>query len=302
MKARILLIIGALALALPALASAQATRTWVSGVGDDANPCSRTAPCKTFAGAISKTATNGEINAMDDAGYGGVTINKSITIKGGHHTAGVLIGSGANGITVNAAATSNVRLLNLDIDGIGAGLNGIRILQARSVKIANVEIFGFTQNGVDFEPNNNGAKLTVLNSLIEQNTGVGVMVAPANGVAAKATLQGNDVNDNGCGVVATRYGANTNYNTNCGSNAPNANVATATVSALDNSFSEATATNGIGVFANGTNAVVRIGHNYITNNPFGLAAINSGQIQTWGDNYFAGNGSNGAATGTLTTG
>jgi hypothetical protein len=68
---------------LSSAAQAQATRTWVSGVGDDANPCSRTAPCKTFAGAISKTAPRGEINALDPGGFGAVTITKAITIDGG---------------------------------------------------------------------------------------------------------------------------------------------------------------------------------------------------------------------------
>src|ERR671938_462835 len=80
-------------------ANAQATRTWVSGVGDDVNPCSRTAPCKTFAGAISKTAIAGEIDALDDGGYGAVTITKSITIDGGGHLASVLA-SGTTGINV----------------------------------------------------------------------------------------------------------------------------------------------------------------------------------------------------------
>src|ERR1700709_1295282 len=81
-------------------AQAQATRTWVSGVGDDANPCSRTAPCKTFPGAISKTATFGEINVLDPGGFGAVTIVKSISIRSDHIEAGVLV-SGTNGIIVN---------------------------------------------------------------------------------------------------------------------------------------------------------------------------------------------------------
>jgi len=68
--------------AIATSAQAQATRTWVSGVGDDANPCSRTAPCKTFAGAISKTAAGGEISVLDPGGFGAVTITKSITING----------------------------------------------------------------------------------------------------------------------------------------------------------------------------------------------------------------------------
>src|SRR4051794_26872782 len=79
---------GAALLAPPA--SAQATRTWVSGVGDDVNPCSRTAPCKTWAGAISKTAVGGVINALDDGGFGAVTITKAITIDGNGHAASAL--------------------------------------------------------------------------------------------------------------------------------------------------------------------------------------------------------------------
>src|SRR3954463_5239202 len=89
-----------IALALPASASAQATRTWVSGVGDDVNPCSRTAPCKTFAGAISKTANGGEIDALDPGGFGTITITKAITIDGTGTFASIL-NSGVNGVNVN---------------------------------------------------------------------------------------------------------------------------------------------------------------------------------------------------------
>src|ERR1700730_11320793 len=99
-------------------AQAQATRTWVSGVGDDANPCSRTAPCKTFAGAISKTAAFGEINVLDPGGFGAVTITKSISIRADHIEAGVLV-SGTNGIVVSLpAATDRVLLEGLDIEGL----------------------------------------------------------------------------------------------------------------------------------------------------------------------------------------
>src|SRR5437879_12838367 len=94
------------------LAHAQVSRTWVSGVGDDANPCSRTAPCKTFAGAISKTAGAGEINCLDPGGFGGVTITKSITIKCQYTEGGVLV-SGTNAIVINADATAKVTLRGL---------------------------------------------------------------------------------------------------------------------------------------------------------------------------------------------
>src|ERR1700759_4684630 len=114
-------------------ASAQATRTWVSGVGDDANPCSRTAPCKTFPGAISKTATGGEINCLDPGGFGGVTVTKSITIDCGLNglTGGSIFAAGIPGITVNAA-NAVVTVRNLAINGFSSGTtpgtNGINFV------------------------------------------------------------------------------------------------------------------------------------------------------------------------------
>src|ERR1700712_4591138 len=121
---RIALLALAIGLFTPLLASApahaQATRTWVSGVGDDANPCSRTAPCKTFAGAISKTAPAGEINVLDPGGFGAVTITKSITIRSDHIEAGIVV-SGTNGIIINAGDADAVVLEGLDIEGLGTG-------------------------------------------------------------------------------------------------------------------------------------------------------------------------------------
>src|SRR5436305_12383807 len=103
--------------------NAQASRTWVSGVGDDANPCSRTAPCKTFAGAISKTAVDGEIDALDPAGFGAVTITKAITIDGSATgMAGILASGVVGAVTVNITANSGsnfVQLRSLSINGSG---------------------------------------------------------------------------------------------------------------------------------------------------------------------------------------
>src|SRR5207248_7317831 len=121
-----------IALALPASAFAQVSRTWVSGVGDDANPCSRTAPCKTFAGAISKTASGGEINCLDPGGFGAVTITKAITISCEGVLAGVLV-SGTPAITVSAGATDQVTLRGLDINGLGTGTSAIRFLAGKAL-------------------------------------------------------------------------------------------------------------------------------------------------------------------------
>src|SRR5947209_524088 len=144
-------------------ASAQATRTWVSGVGDDANPCSRTAPCKTFAGAISKTAAFGEINVLDPGGFGGVTITKSIHIRCERFEGGVLV-SGTNGIVVNLPAqTDRVTLDGLDIEGLGpttTSINGVHIIGSGRTIIRNSRINGFnSRNGVNLVGTTNATVL-----------------------------------------------------------------------------------------------------------------------------------------------
>jgi hypothetical protein len=171
-------ILGGILVALlqAAPAQAQATRTWVSGVGDDVNPCSRTAPCKTFAGAISKTAAKGEINCLDPGGFGGVTITKSMTIRCDHVEAGVLV-SGTNGIVIAAAATDRVVLEGLDIEGLGTGVNGVSISGAiKEVFIIRCTIRDFTGNGVNMASTTSGARAFITDSFILFNTG-GVNVA-----------------------------------------------------------------------------------------------------------------------------
>jgi hypothetical protein len=126
-------------------AMAQATRTWVSGTGDDVNPCSRTAPCKTYAGAISKTAAHGTISTLDPGGFGAVTITKSITIEG-TGTNGSILAALTNGIIVNAAATDKIILRDLSINGANSGINGIRYLSAAQVTVENVNITGFNSS------------------------------------------------------------------------------------------------------------------------------------------------------------
>src|SRR5437588_8874411 len=156
------LIAGALsAVSFVSPASAQATRTWVSGVGDDANPCSRTAPCKTFAGAISKTAASGEINVLDPGGFGGVTINKAITIRSDHVEAGVLV-AGTNAIVVVAGATDMVTLQGLDIEGLSppnASLNGVLVNSGLNVHIINCRIHGFNGNGLQVQSSTNNSRV-----------------------------------------------------------------------------------------------------------------------------------------------
>src|ERR1043166_6922564 len=171
-------------------ASAQATRTWVSGVGDDANPCSRTAPCKTWAGAISKTAPGGEIDALDPGGFGGLTITKSITLDGGGGQVASTLVAGVNGMVIQAASNDVIIIRNVRFNGIlgngtnaaNAGLNGIRFLSGGTLIIENAEIFSFAQSGVDIETSNS-SKILVTNTQV-QNCGnanasfAGILVRP----------------------------------------------------------------------------------------------------------------------------
>src|SRR5262245_61927828 len=143
-----ILAIAVFSLAISSVAQAQASRTWVSGVGDDANPCSRTAPCKTFAGAISKTANCGEISVLDPGGFGAVTITKSVTINGDGTLAGILA-SLVNGVIVNATANDVVTLRSLSINGFCNGINGVRFLAGKHLKIENCTIYGFATHGID---------------------------------------------------------------------------------------------------------------------------------------------------------
>lgn len=148
---------------------AQATRTWVSGVGDDVNPCSRTAPCKTFAGSISKTAAGGEINCLDPGGFGTVTITKSMTIDCKGMTGGILAsGVGTIGITINGAAAI-VRLRGVNINGAGSGSSGIKISAAAKVFIEDTVIDGFIMPGVWVE-NSGDVKIVISNATLRNNS------------------------------------------------------------------------------------------------------------------------------------
>jgi hypothetical protein len=212
-KTKYLAVVGAtLALAaLSAPAHAQATRTFVSGVGNDADPCSRTAPCKTFAGAISKTFINGEIDCLDPGGFGTLTITKSITIDCSG-TLGSVLASGTNGFNINIPVNANdpfrtVRLRGLTINGTGAsgtigtrtGLRGVNISQAATVIIEDTVISDFSIEGIA-DRRTAGGKLLIRNSVIRDNTSSGI-VAAATGGTNNVSIENVHSINNGFGVA-----------------------------------------------------------------------------------------------------
>ena len=203
---RILTLVG-FTFACAAAVQAQATRTWVSGVGDDANPCSRTAPCKTFAGAISKTAVLGEINCIDPGGFGAVTITKSITIDCSSTEAGVLT-SGTNGIIINTTASDIVTLKGLDLEGLGTSISGINFIQGGTLHVHKCHIRGFRAggSGITFAPNTGAAELYVDDSYITDNgnsgTTAGILAKPTSAGNAFVSVNRTQVESNSAGIRA----------------------------------------------------------------------------------------------------
>ena len=284
------------AMALPILVSAQATRTWVSGVGDDVNPCSRTAPCKTFAGAISKTATNGEINCLDPAGYGAVTITKSITIDC-EDTQGSILASGVTGIIVNITSATDtkkaVKIRGITINGAGSTIsaNGIRILAANHVVIEDGVIDGFQAHGISIETTSGTPKVMVDRMSIRSNVGNGI-----NSFITGGTVNLSVSNSQISGVAT---GINLSSNTKAvvrDSNLSNNGTGGLAFQA-DLTLMNCVISHNTTGLTSSTGGVVRIFGNTITNNGTGLSSTGGSILSGSNSNFLDGNTTNGGPTG-----
>ncbi len=280
-------------------AFAQATRTWVSGVGDDVNPCSRTAPCKTWAGAISKTAVGGIIDALDPGGFGAVTITKAMTLEGNGTLASTLH-SGTNGIIVNITSGTNrdVILRNILIDGSGVtlGVNGVRFLAGDSLTIEDCYVTRDSGAGIDFEPNS-AANLSVKNTSV-QLASVGIFIAPASGGSATATIYNSVLTRNGTGLKvqdssrATIFHSSVNGNTGDGIFG-NGLTGAGLFLMVDDCV---VAGNAVGIHSNGS-ASTQVANSTITDNSgLAVSATNSAALITFVSNRIVQNGSPGAFT------
>ncbi|UVO52827.1 hypothetical protein [Sphingomonas sp. SUN039] len=297
----------------------QATRTWVSGVGDDVNPCSRTAPCKTFAGAISKTASGGEINCLDPGGYGTLTITKSITVDCTGTFGSSLNSGGINGFIINDSAsgtpgTAEVALRGLSIDGAGTtqGLNGIRFISGNSLTVENVLINNQgSGNGISFAPVTS-ARLYAVNLTVVYSgsgtTGAGILIKPTGTGAANVHLEdvrlvgnagsGLEVDTTGLtgsssNIVVVR-GAFSGSRNGVSVTGP-AGTPGASVNITDSSISGNIVN---GLLATGPLAQIRIANSLISGNTNGI--LSSGAtIVSFGQNSLMGNGSNGSFSGTI---
>jgi hypothetical protein len=292
-------------------AAAQATRTWVSGVGDDVNPCSRTAPCKTFAGAISKTAAGGEINCLDPAGFGAVTITKSIIIDCHFTEGGVL--AGGNAIVVNAGASDVVVLRGLDILGVNPPTNGIRFIAGGALHVEDCVIRRFNAAnsfGISFQPSAT-SRLYLRNVVISENgngaTGGGILVQPT-GAGGSARFQMNNValqnnanialsvnttgNTSPAGVIGMIEGSQVATSTTGIQLLTPVGASGARVMVDDVTLSE----NGTGLIANGGSANLIVNNSVITSNTLGVSRLSGGVINTFGNNQVVGNDTAGTFT------
>jgi hypothetical protein len=270
---------------LPSSAVAQATRTWVSGVGDDANPCSRTAPCKTFAGAISKTAAGGEISVLDPGGFGAVTITKSITIDGSG-TLGSILASGTNGISVNAGVNDVVVLRGLSINGASTGTNGVNVLSASHVRVENCIIFGFTLSGIRATA---GGTVDVAGTTLANDAGAAITA----GGTTVVTVNRSQLSLGGVGIAAAETAQVTARDTVI------TGFTTAGVMAADTSVVNVdgglVAESLLGVQAD-AGATVRLSDVMLSHNGTGL----SGNVASFGNNRIAaGNGADGSPATTV---
>ena len=282
-------------LAFASLAQAQATRTWVSGVGDDANPCSRTAPCKTFAGAISKTAAGGEIDALDPGGFGAVTITKAITLDGGGGQNASVLTAGTNGINISAAATDVITINNLRFQGLSQtanpGLSAIRVNTAKGVIVTNCLIENWGVNGID-DVRNAGGFLEINNTSITNCTQNGVNINPSSGATsphlhmANSNVQGSGSNGLLLGsnvraviynsVIAQSVGAGVFAQQTAGG-ATDVNVDQCVVSH-----------NVVGFQANTAGATIRVSNTTAIGNANLATIVGGGIVSSYGNNQTAG--------------
>lgn len=297
--------------------SAQATRTWVAGVGDDANPCSRTAPCKTFAGAIPKTAAGGEINCIDQGAYGAVTITKSINLSCEGVTAGVLHSS-TNGIVINAASTDVINLRGLDINGgtpSSPGLNGVRILNAGKVNIDNCMIRNSLNsnlglgNGVFVGPTTGKILVNINDSNISNNggasNGAGVQVEPTGTGSVFMSISNTKIFGNTMGVRGFANATTGSVEISISDSLISGNTFHGLVAQSEEGSTKIMIddTQIVGNLSHGirsvdANSIVRVNNSTITGNLVGVLSANGGSLRSYGNNALNGNGTDGAFTGT----
>ena len=278
-------------------AHAQATRTWVSGVGDDVNPCSRTAPCKTFAGAISKTAAAGEIDCLDPGGFGAVTITKSITIDCGTFTGGIL-SAGTNGVVINAGVNDRVILRNLVINGVGSGINGIRFLAGLELHLDRVVIQQVTTLGIDVNKTALGFIYVKDSYFTGMPTAINLTTSSSYVIASIDRSYFNGMTTSG--IVAASANAIANVSNSVFEGVGGSALLASASGAIMNAASNVLSNNGAGINASVSGAAIRATANAMFDNSTQFNVVAGATFLTGGDNKVVGGAAGSASTGNMT--
>jgi hypothetical protein len=288
-------------------ASATATRTFVSGVGSDANPCTLAAPCRSFAQALTQTSAGGEITILDPAGYGAVTITKSVSIvNDGVGEAGVTASSGS-GITVSTGASDVVNLRGLTLVGASGSSEGILFTGTGTLNIQNCVIRGFGGDGIGMLPGGSATfniTDTIVsnvgnNAVVIQSAGSGTVTGVWNRVQTIGSGSGflvNGANSTGAVDVTIANGLASNNGAGVSTEGSPANANTQVM--VVNSV---VANNGTGIFEDGGNSTTYLEKTTIAGNTIAINVTNSGALFSFGDNYVKGNGNDGGAISLVAT-
>jgi hypothetical protein len=162
-------------------AYAQRDRVFVASYGSDSNPCTYGSPCKTFQQAVNVVAVNGEVTAIDSAGFGPVTINQSVSITSPNGVeAGIAAPAGQAAITIMGG--SNVWLRGLTLEGANSAGVGIYGTAVGLLSIDNCIIRDYASEGIELSSIDT-TEVTITNSRISHAPYGIYVTTPSNGQA-----------------------------------------------------------------------------------------------------------------------
>jgi hypothetical protein len=280
------------------------TRTFLSALtGNDANACSPTSPCRTFAHAIAVTAAGGEVIALDSGGYGAVSISQAVSIIAAPGAyAGITVFSG-DGITINVAASDAVILRGLTLNGLG-GNNGVNFNSGGTLILENCFVTNFPNNGILAST---GGSLAVRDTNIK-GCGNGIYLSLSAGTLLTSIDHCRlDFNGNGFQAQSTSGGITQTSATNstanhnftgwvCGN-------ASSGIDELHLESCSASENGGDGLYSNSSNVLTFLLFSQcviVNNSGFGVGQGGSGSVQSRANNSVRLNGS-GSFGGTVGT-
>jgi hypothetical protein len=291
-------------------AQAQNTRTFVSGHGSDSNPCTLASPCRSFQAAFNVTNPGGELDVLDTAGYGTLTISYGVSIINPVGVvASIAVPSGGTGITISAPASDTVILRGLTVEGAGVGLYGINFTFGGRLEIIDSVIRNFTNTGVIAEPSAANISLLISNSFVLDNTNAGIyltarptgqMSAIIDRVTASKNTYGIYIDSSATNefITATITNSIISYNLNTGIAVVKSNSFSTSAAYVKDSILSDNAVNGVSASGPG-GGFIFLSHSMILGNNTGINIGTGSSVFSAGNNDISNNPT--PVSGTLTS-